>query len=350
MSQLRALTLVSVASLSFAAVSAQPCFALIETAKTSVTVQSLSGTVDAQNTLGVVNSLSQTQQNVEFSIEGIQNNFTLTGGMILAQPDYSGYIVTLRSSAEVPLSTQTDVRQELSSTAHLRWDSGTQSAAIGWMGSMTPSPFYQQNVDLGYTKTFFNKTTAVGVKLAFGTLDQPVDFYSDLNFVTHQRPTLIHTNSASLFADQVLTERYRIEGEVGTGDREEDRPRNLGGSFRQSYALTDRLMTRLDLTRVSELHSQPLLNERGYFSLNAAELFITAEPWIDFLVSASYGYVIEDESDPRSGREVQIGSDQYGLGASYRYHSLSYQTKLGHRISNTGIHDNFVEGGLAWQI
>jgi hypothetical protein len=325
-------------------------YALVETAKTSVSVQSLSGNVDSQNTLAVQNSISQTQQNFEFDLEGIQRNFTVSGSMTIAQPDYSDYLVTERNGVEAPLTSQTSIKQEYSAASHLNWNSGSHNATVGWSGSASSSPFWQQSADASYTETFFNKTTAIGIKGSMGVLRQPTDYFVDLNFITEQRPLLIHSNSAGLTVDQVLAERYRIQFEGDTSDREEDRPRNVGGTFRQSYALADRLFARLDLARISELHFQPLLNERGYFSLNSAEIFLTSEPWIDFLVTGSYGYVVENESDPRSGREVQIGSDQFGIGLKYRHHAWSYQTKAAYRVSNTGIHDTFVQGGLEWQI
>jgi hypothetical protein len=329
---------------------ASPSFAFIETVKSSVSVQSLSGTLDTQNTLGVQNSVSQVQQNLEFDLEGLQKNFTISGSMTRAEPDYSGYLVTLHDGSEVPLSSQAGTAEEYSASSHLSWNQGAHSASLGWTGNVDPSPFWQQSVDLSYTETFFNKTTAVGVKASAGTLKQPVDYFVDLNFVTEQRPMLIHANSFSVIADQVITERYKIEAEADTGDREEDRPRNLGASLRQTYALTDRLFARLDLSRIAELHSEPLLNERGYFRLTSAEGFLTWEPVIDFLATCSYGYVVENESDPRTGREVQVGSDQFGLGLRYRRGAWSYQTKAAYRVSNTAIHDSFVEGGLEWQI
>jgi hypothetical protein len=148
----------------------------------------------------------------------------------------------------------------------------------------------------------------------------------------------------------VITEKWKSDVELSTGIRIEDRPRNIGGTIKQSYALTDRLFARLAVTRIEELTSYPLLDDRGYFTLNAAEISGSIEPIIDFLISVSYAYVIENEANPVTGQDLQVGSDQYGLAFKYRKGKLGADLNGSAKLTNTNISDISVGGGISWQI
>jgi hypothetical protein len=120
-------------------------------------------------------------------------------------------------------------------------------------------------------------------------------------------------------------------------------------ALKQAYAATDRLFLRGEVAATSELRSG-LKNERGYFSLRSGELGLTYEPVVDLLLSTSYAVVAEREEDSRSGRRVQVASDQYGLAAQYRRGSWTVGSRASYRIANTGLEETGLEGSVAWQL
>jgi hypothetical protein len=205
-------------------------------------------------------------------------------------------------------------------------------------------------VNATYTEGFYEKTTLIGARAGAYLARQPDSFYIDVDYVTRERPQLIHGNELALLCDQVLTDRWKAGVELSTAEREEDRPRNVGAALRTAYALADRWFAKLDLERIDELTSQPLKDERGYFTLSAAELALTYEPWVDVLITPSYAWVLEDENDPRTGREVRVGSDQYGLGLRYRKGAWDFELKTAYRVTNTDLTDVMMGGGLTWRI
>lgn len=325
--------------------------AVTQTVTATLQSQDLTGNIDPGNLTGPT-QLSELTQSLRYKLDDLESlpSLTISGGLDRVQPDYSSYLVTERDGTQVPLSDLTPDVPAYAGALNLDWTSGSHNASLAWAGALTQSPFALQSLTLGYAESFYNKTTTVGARFTYFTLDQPDDFYIDENLVTEERPTLIHGTEAVAYVDQVFTERWKGDLELMSGTRVEDRPRNVGATLKQGYAVTDRLFGQLAFTRIAELTSEPLLNERGYFSLDAAELTFTVEPVVDLLLSASYGLVVEGENDPRSGRQAQVGSDQYGLGAQYRRGAWSWESKAGYRVTNTGLYDLGIEGGLSWQI
>ena len=316
---------------------------------TLVGLQNISGTIDPANLTGQTQT-SQVHQSIQYQIEGVLPGLAVSGAINRVEPDYSSYLTTGRDGTQASLASRVGNSDEYSGSFGMDWNSGPHGASLRWDGALNGSPFAIQSLTAGYVETFYNKTTSIGAKVSVFQLSQPENFFIDSDFVTQARPTLIHGNQASACLEQVLTERWKGDLEFSSGIREEDRPRNLGATIKQGYALTDRLFSQMVLSDIQELRSEALKNERGYFSLRAAELALTFEPVVDLLLSSSYGYVVESESDPRSGREVQVGSDQYGLGVKYRRGAWSYESKAAYRLTNTGLYDLGIEGGLTWRI
>lgn len=343
---MRALTFLILFSLAFSA----SALAEIQSVSTFVSGQSIQGTVDPGNLLGQT-QVSQFQQILGYKIEGVRRGLTLSGSITTVQPDYSNYLV-LERGGQVPLSQVLggNPATELSAAAGATWDFGAYSAALSWLGNLNASPFAVQDVTVSADRYFYDKTTRIGARVSAYTARQPASLYTDLDFVTRQRPSLIHGNEAVAICDQVLGERLKAGVELSTADREEDRPRNVGATARGAYALTDRWFGQLAVTRIAELTSQPLLDERGYFTLTAAELALTYEPWVDVLLTPSYAWVVEDESDPRTGSEIRVGSDQYGLAVRYRRGDWSFEVKSAYRATNTDLQDLSLGGGVTWRI
>ena len=336
---------------SLALVVPPPAFAMLQSVSTLVTGQSIQGNVDPGSLLGQT-QVSLFSQTLQYKAEGIGHGLTVLSAITTTQPDYSNYLVTQRDGTTVPLSQALggNPLSELSASAGISWDAGPHSAQVSWLGNLNSSPFAVQAVSASYAEGFYEKTTLIGAHVTAYTAAQPDSFYIDTDFVTRERPQLIHGNEVAATCDQVLSERFKAGLELSTADREEDRPRNIGAVLRSAYAATDRLFARLALTRIDELRSQPLLDERGYFTLSAAEFSLTYEPWVDVLISPSYAWVIEDEDDPRTGSQVRVGSDQYGLDLRYRRGGWDFDLKSAYRATNTNLTDVVLGGGVTWRI
>ena len=296
-------------------------------------------------------NISHQQEKLIYQIEGVATHFTLSGSMAATQPDYSSLLLRARDGNTTPLSAlYPSGRTEFTGEIALDYLRGSHRATLGWLGDLSSSPYSRELARVAYHEGFFNQSTILGVRAAYLGQNQPVDFFINRDFKNQQRATYVHANEIAASVEQILTSRWKTSLEISTSKREEERPRNVGVSLQQAYAITDRLFSRLTLTRISELTSDALRDERGYFSLQSAELAVTIEPIYDLLISASYGLVVEREVDPRVDSETQIGSDQYGLGVSYSRGNWKLNIKPVYRVSNSKVANLTISGGFTWQI
>jgi hypothetical protein len=325
--------------------------ALVQTVNLSSQYESISGTPDPSSILsGPSSALSQTRETLGYKLEDVFQNFTVSGTVVNAAPDYSQYLVISKTGNPEPLSNLVQTGNEFSASFATTYAKSSTLATLGWNGSLNQSPFAAQTFNAAAIEGFYNKSTLLGVSLIYGFQDQPESYYIDSDFHSQARPVLLHSLILGTNWDQILTERWKLSLSLSTGTRYEDRPRNIGLSLKQAYALSDRIFCQFTLSDIQELHSEPLKDERGYFSIHTAQLDVTFEPWIDFLITPSYAYVIEGENNPDPGSLFQIGSDQVGLSLGYRKNRLGLNLKTAYRRTNTSLSDLFLDGGVTWQI
>jgi hypothetical protein len=320
---------------------------------TGTAYQSVSGAASdptSSSALPADSRVSRFEQTVRYVDEGVGGPWTFSGSLTHAQPDYSSYWITQKGGDAVALSALDPVRDEFVGALSASWDSGPHSVRLDWAGNVSASPFLTETLTASWSEAFVEKTTVLGVKAQRFVTEQPLSYFIDGNFQTRARPTVVHGWGVSALWDQAVSERYKFGWELSGGAREEDRPRNLGLTLRQAYALADRAFAQLELSRLQELRSDPLLDERGYFALSAAELSFTFEPWVDLLITPSYSYVVENEDGRADGSSLQVGSDQYGLGFRYRRGRWGVEAKGAYRVTNTQLHDLSAGGGVTWQI
>ena len=334
-----------------AGLSASQSYAQSQTISLGSEYRSVQGSLNPSLLLnGPGNSINEMRSVLGYKVEDFVQALTLSGSLVHVMPDYSGYLLTTRTGGQTPLSQQFTLRNEFLGSAFLTWASGPVIASLGWSGSLSPSPFYMQSVALRTSYSFYNKTSTIGTQLLWSAQDQPLSYYIDTDFITRARPKTLHSTAVAAFWEQILTERWKSSVQFTGGTRIEDRPPNLGVSVRQGYAMLDRLFSQLAFSTARELTTIALKDDRGYFSMSAVESSLTYEPWIDFLVTASYAIVAEYESNPNTQNSIQVGSDQFGLAFNYRTHGWGFDLKSSYHITNTQLHSLSVSGGLTWQI
>ena len=311
--------------------------------------------MSATGTTGTINStqgvtVNQHMQTLGYRTEGLRHGFDLGLAMITTVPDYSTIQITDRSGNTHLLSQDYSGKPELKGSTDLTYTRGSHRAALSWTGSVSDTPFPSQLLTVGYNEGFLQQTTIIGVSATVAEQRQPESYFIDRDFKTKPRPTLVHASAMILSGEQILTDRWKTRLELSTGIREEERPRNLGATLKESYALTDRLFARLALSDISELHNQALKDENGYYTLRSAQTGLIYEPIYDLLLSCAYTVAMESETDPRIDREVQVGSDHFGLGLKYTYKTWELSMSAAYLITNTSLHGLDFGGGIAWKI
>lgn len=286
----------------------------------------------------------------------LKDSLVLNASATQARNDYSSVIITSSTGEKTQLSDQFD-QTETSVDAGVEWKRDDNTAAISYGQSVSESPYSFKAATISYNRTFYGNTSAVGGEYSAGEQKLPVTFFDDPsdNFHSKQRRDFLRSRRATLWIEQVLTDRWKSHGRLFEGGRS-DRPQHLGLEWRNSYALNDRWFARLDLGTLSERREQALRDERGYFDVYWAEMQLAVEPIYDVVITGSVGTTVERETIPleRSSaarpRKNQVGLDVYGLKFNYKARRWSggLQGQVG--TSNTSYRTSYLGGNVIWEI
>jgi len=293
---------------------------------------------------------SQISEQIGYKMEGLLEGITTQVSAVVIHPDYSSVLVRSKAGVEEPLSNQVGSQSEFVMDLGADWARGANNASLGWRGNLGKSPFHSSLFRGGYSRSFFSQATSLGLQGAYLSQQQPESYFIDRDFQTKPRPQSINAYEAAFLFDQALSEKWKMRNRVGIAQRIEERPRNYFLSSRHAYALTDRLFADLQLTFADEIRSEALKNERGYFRAYGARAGLSAEVFYDFVVSASYGILFERERDTRIEREVEVASDQYGLGVTYSLSQVDLEARAGYVVTNTNIRNLTLSVGSTWRL
>jgi hypothetical protein len=264
--------------------------------------------------------------------------------------DYSSTILRDRLGNQTKLGDSFD-GLETSSETGLDFSARGHMANIDYGRMLSRSPYPYDAWNAGYSYGFFAGTTTVGGNYSSTRLSVPRSFYIDpRDFVTRKRPESLTSQRLEVFLEQVLSETWKLHVRGFQGVRFEDRPKHLGTELRLGHAISDRWFARLDLGTLREGRNQTLKDERGYFSLYWAEVEASFEPIYDLTLSAAFGTTIERESIPYALVTRQVGSDNYGLKASYRGGPWTATIAGALARSNTDFRSRSITAELAWEI
>jgi hypothetical protein len=282
--------------------------------------------------------------------EGLPFGFSTFTTFKVESADYSSVLLTDSAGLQRPLSDSYPQTLEASVDLEAQVNRGSRQLNLGLFGNLSRSPYARQGLRVGFRQNFFNQSTALGLKVLAFAENQPQSYFLNSNLQWSERPRQTPASEVSAFLEQTFTESWKGMIELSSAKRVGERPRNVGVSLSQAYAVNDRLFARVQLRHYSELRSESLVNERGYFDLNSLELSATAEPLVDLLFTASYAFVVEREWTPWDNKVLQVGSDRYGLALRYALRQVEVDLQTSYGETNTRAYDFQMTGGLTWQI
>lgn len=304
---------------------------------------------DFQNTGQHVSSISQTM--IMKTPTLLHDSLTVSESVTNMQNDYSSVMLMDHEGKLTPLSNQfngNEVTQEV--TAEYKVKAHTASVAFGSMVT-EQSPYPYRSYAANYNYGFFSGTTVTGLSYNWYRQDQPLTYFTDpRDFHIGTRPLELTAQRFEVWVEQTMSDRWKSQIRLSEGQRFEDRPADGGLEFRNAVAVAPRVFLRLDVGSILEDRSQPLKDERGYYSLYWTELQATYEIVYDLLVTASAGTVVEREDVAWEGVENQVGTDSYGLKVDYK--GRGWSATLGALVStsNTSYRSHAFQGGFIWEI
>lgn len=241
-------------------------------------------------------------------------------------------------------------RTEYFGALNVEWETLWMTTRIGVQGHLGNVLFPVRGAHIGQAFSFFNQATKLDWDYQYIDQKRPEDFFVNRDLRVQKRATEINTHRVVLGAEQTLTERYKVRTEGVFQHKVNERPQSYGFVFKNAYAASSRLFFQLEGARFLESRSAPLINERGRFSAWITKASVSVEPFVDFLLTGSYGLTFEREEFSDTGIIEQLASDQYALGLKYSWKSYSADLKGSLIRTNINTQSTQVEGGLSWAL
>ena len=281
----------------------------------------------------------------------LNDSLSFYGTVNTQKNDYSKTMVILQptSSATSPLNFNSP---ETSGELGTEYKFGQNTANVSY-GQMltTQDPFAYRSASLGFNHSFFSQTTTVGSNLYWMKQNQPFTYYTSQRFIDNRlRPSQLTAERAELWLEQVLTESWKTQVRALGGQRIEDRPFHYGVEWRNSYTVSDRIFTRVDIGAIKERHNRELMDDSGYYSDYWVEGQVTYEVIYDLLLTGSLGTSVEREEVPWKSVTNQVGLDSYGLKLSYKGKRWTAGVSGNMSFSNTNYKTNSFVGTFTWNI
>lgn len=320
--------------------------------QTSVSSSSTTGSTAVDATSATGPKVSNISSTVGFRSPGLLDHSTVaTVSITNAKNDYTQTTLADKNNQTYILGNTFD-KMETTGEGGLEFKTGGHTLSGSISSNLSTSPYAYKAYGLNYNYGFFSGATVVGGGYSWSQQKQPVSFHidpRDLQF--RQRPNQITAQRTELWVEQILSDRWKMQVKAFEGIRLEDRPSHFGGELRQSYAIADRLFSRLDFGAIRESKSDILKDERGRYSIYWGEAQLSYEVIYDFLLTASFGSTLEKETiEWNNGVVNQVGTDTYGLKAGYTGSNFTISIGGQTSRSNTTYRSDSISGDITWQI
>jgi hypothetical protein len=268
----------------------------------------------------------------------------------LERLDYSTYTIRQLGGNEISLKELGQDENELFFTQRANWQKGRHEIDLSLFGHLTPSPFRQRGGTFLYGHKLNQSLSKIYISGLYFTQQMPFNSYIDHQFQEQVRARKVIGQQLELGVEQILSEKNKIKLNTFLGEKKNERPPHWGVGGEYAHGLRDDLFAKAKMSYIKERKDQKLLDERGYFDYLRTGFSLTYEPVFDLLLSGSYSFLRERESDPRLDSAIQVGSDTFGLGVEALFNGWTMLIKGSYSLTNTDESTQYYVGGVRWQL
>lgn len=319
-------------------------------------------TTDLLNSQGSASTISQDSsmqsrgltQSFDMISPTLNKNWTISSSVKLSKLD-SSQLTTKGAKGQDILLDAKDNQTTSVLSAGVTYNKGIATSTMMAGQSVDSSVYQTRTFSLESLWTLNSMTTNLGIQFSRLESDRPQNyffdnFFSDASLRWQLRPNRITRDRWTGSVEQIWNDNYKTRTELWYQQRNQERPQAAGLEIKNGYSLNSRQVLRADIGTASEDRRQTLLDERGYFQMNWLEAAYSQGLTYNFWLTVSYGMLQEIESEPRSGRKTQMGSDIYGLKALYSGRGWKASIKWESLESNNDFKSQQMQGALEWEI
>lgn len=277
-------------------------------------------------------------------------NLDFRVGFERTKADYNRYLLTDRLGNQTELAKSFDRPEHavrIGASAFL----GQTTLLLDGSKTMGQSPFRGYAGTFGLNHELLGSGTKFLFTLSRSDYAAPASYYIDPdNFATRKRPERNLENRASVGAEQIFSETTKARIKVFAADKTNARPLQRGAEIGLAKAVSDSasLIGTLGLAR--EKRSDPLLDDRGFFGANWAQIEFRLQPSYRWEFAAKLGTILETESARGRLPKRRVGTDSLGLSAKTQWKFGEISANALGALSNTGYSAYTFGGNFTWYL
>ncbi|MCO5142847.1 MAG: hypothetical protein M9962_07145 [Oligoflexia bacterium] len=311
----------------------------------STNVRTEEGSLDNRESSGTKSS--QVQISYDLS-SGTLRNFIFRVGLDQAFRDYSRDFTVDRTGSSQPLLVDSNV--EYQARLSTEYVSSYGYFTLKGTKTLSKSPYPINQGVFSYSKDFYSYGLKSGFQISVSEQKSPLSFYVDPEtFRRSSRATRKNSKTAEVFAEQVLSERWKVRINPKFVENR-TQPNSYGFSTQFAWAFLDSAAL-FSLTGFSrEFRTQGYSEDRGFYSSYWQEIQLRKEWSRKISSNLLLGTQLETET-ARGSREYQkVGVDYFGLDFTGNLSSsLLFGLNGKFSFTNTGYKSLTYGGNIIWQ-
>ncbi len=194
-------------------------------------------------------------------------------------------------------------------------------------------------------------TISLELSVADNLQKYPSGFYVDPLFRTRTIPEKYRQTTTGFSYSQAINSKVKIGGQARFTDHHSYRPWSLHLRSAVKYAIKSWAFLGFSAQYASDLNDQTMPRDgSGFYSWTALQSEATFEPMLDLLLSASYGWILERETNASETRKSKLGGDQVGLKAQYSFSQFTINAGGSMLWHGTNARRSAFQGGITWTL
>lgn len=227
------------------------------------------------------------------------------------------------------------------------------SSRLDYNQSFQEDPFFVRQLKYTHTVKYQKYASVWQSSIGVGQLTSPDSYFIDGFYDTKALPEKTTTSEYRSSFEHPLLNKTKIKYELAALSYASLRPLTLSAIIQGRHALTYRNFVGLRYERTRDQHNKSIQDNTGLRDLHSFQGSFSTEPWIDILISISYGLTMESvaTTDDLLLSDQNLRASHIGYAVSWRLSDMDVALQ---GASVAGVGEDYqlstLGGSLTWRM
>lgn len=280
------------------------------------------------------------------SSERSASGLRISGGLIQTRNDYANYLIYSRDGKESSLGSSFS-GLERQAKGSVDYKNKWFGLNVGYGATIGTTPFMSRQWHISESNQLWDGFSTLSFEFQQNQKSQPLSYYTDPGSAARVAyATQITSRNSSIAWEQIMSENWRARWKTSFLTQT-SRPFSLGNELFQSFALDQSNFLMLDLSKYSDSHGA-ILDDRGYFDVKSMDLKYSHYLNYDWVISGSYGLVVEKEDNRKTSKITQLATDVFAVNLGYEGKAWKFEISPQYTQSNQNYKSYAMNGSMTW--